>query len=110
MTFFALKSGVVALDIANSSKSNYFYVLFSFVAGFPIALKIIAGDAARDPGGFDRNAFHEVMNREIVGFFNRTLRVGGDMLTKGAQQCATGRHDATGRDAAVHSQTVHWKL
>jgi hypothetical protein len=34
MTFFALKSGVVALDIANSSKSNYFYVLFSFVAGF----------------------------------------------------------------------------
>jgi hypothetical protein len=34
MTFFALKSGVVALDIANSAKSNYFYVLFSFVAGF----------------------------------------------------------------------------
>jgi sulfite exporter TauE/SafE len=34
MTFFALKSGVVALDVLNSSKSNYFYVLFSFAAGF----------------------------------------------------------------------------
>jgi len=34
MTFFALKSGVVALEVGNSSKSNYFYVLFSFAAGF----------------------------------------------------------------------------
>ena len=34
MTFFALKSGVVALDIANSGKSPYFYILFSFAAGF----------------------------------------------------------------------------
>jgi sulfite exporter TauE/SafE len=34
MTFFALKSGVVALDIANSDRSTYFYVLFSFAAGF----------------------------------------------------------------------------
>ena len=34
MTFFALKSGVVALDIANNSKSIYFYVLFAFAAGF----------------------------------------------------------------------------
>src|SRR5215210_3921632 len=34
MTFFALKSGVVALDIANSSKSAYFYILFAFAAGF----------------------------------------------------------------------------
>jgi hypothetical protein len=34
MTFFALKSGVVALDIINSSKSAYFYILFAFAAGF----------------------------------------------------------------------------
>jgi hypothetical protein len=34
LTFFALKSGVVALDIANSNKSAYFYILFSFAAGF----------------------------------------------------------------------------
>jgi hypothetical protein len=34
MTFFALKSGVVALDIVNSSKSTYFYILFAFAAGF----------------------------------------------------------------------------
>ena len=34
MTFFALKSGVVALDIVNSSKSAYFYILFAFAAGF----------------------------------------------------------------------------
>jgi hypothetical protein len=34
MTFFALKSGVVALDIVNSSKSVYFYILFAFAAGF----------------------------------------------------------------------------
>ena len=34
MTFFALKSGVVALEIANTSKTTYFYVLFSFAAGF----------------------------------------------------------------------------
>jgi hypothetical protein len=34
MTFFALKSGVVALDIANNSRSTYFYVLFAFAAGF----------------------------------------------------------------------------
>jgi sulfite exporter TauE/SafE len=35
ITFFALKSGVVALDITNhQSKSTYFYILFAFAAGF----------------------------------------------------------------------------
>ena len=47
---------------------------FSFVASFPLALKIVAGEAARDPDGFDRDALHEVMNREVLGFFDRTLR------------------------------------
>jgi predicted dienelactone hydrolase len=58
---------------------------FSFVASFPTALRIVAGEGARDPDGFDRNALHEVMNREIVGFFNRTLRPAGDTLTTGAR-------------------------
>ena len=58
---------------------------FSFVTSFPTVLRIVAGEGARDPDGFDRNAFHEVMNREIVAFFNRTLRPGGDTLTREAQ-------------------------
>jgi predicted dienelactone hydrolase len=58
---------------------------FSFLAGFPTALKIVAGEGARDPDGFDRDALHEVMNREIVGFFNRTLRPGDTTLARGAR-------------------------
>ncbi len=58
---------------------------FSFVTSFPWALKILAGEGARDPDGFDRDVFHEVMNREIAGFFNRTLRPGEAPLTNGAQ-------------------------
>jgi hypothetical protein len=34
MTFFALKSGVVALDVGDGAKSVYFYILFAFAAGF----------------------------------------------------------------------------
>jgi predicted dienelactone hydrolase len=33
----------------------------------------VAGEAARDPEGFDRDAMHETMNLEIVGFFDRKL-------------------------------------
>ena len=33
-TFFALKSGVVALDVVSGSRSTYFYILFAFAAGF----------------------------------------------------------------------------
>jgi predicted dienelactone hydrolase len=58
---------------------------FSFMARFPTALKIMAGEGARDPDGFDRDALHEVMNREIVGFFNRTLPPVGERHTTGAQ-------------------------
>ncbi len=58
---------------------------FSFVASFPTVLKIVAGEGARDPDGFDRDAFHAVMNREIVAFFNRTLRPDGAPPTEGAQ-------------------------
>jgi len=58
---------------------------FSFIASFPTALKIVAGEGARDPDGFDRDALHEAMNWEIVRFFNRTLRAGEETHTKGAQ-------------------------
>jgi len=58
---------------------------YSFVTSFPSVLRIIAGEGARDPDGFDRDAFHQVRNREIVEFFNRTLRPGGDALAMGAQ-------------------------
>jgi len=46
---------------------------FSFVTSFPWALGLMAGEAARDPEGFDRNAMHEMLNAEIVGFFDRKL-------------------------------------
>jgi predicted dienelactone hydrolase len=49
---------------------------FSFVASFPGILKLVAGEAAQDPEGFDRDAMHEVMNLEIVGFFDRKLSSG----------------------------------
>ena len=49
MTFFALKSGVVALDIVNSSKSTYFYILFAFAAGFSerLAQDMLVGSTRR---------------------------------------------------------------
>ena len=58
---------------------------FSFVASFPWALKILAGDAARDTVSFDRDAFHQVMNREIAAFFDRTLRTSAGPPTRSAQ-------------------------
>jgi hypothetical protein len=36
----------------------------------------VAGEAARDPEGFDRDTMHEVMNPEVVSFFDRKLRAG----------------------------------
>jgi predicted dienelactone hydrolase len=49
---------------------------FSFVSSFPGVLKLVAGEAARDPEGFDREAMHKVMNSEIIGFFDRKLPSG----------------------------------
>jgi len=67
---------------------------FSFVASFPTALKIVAGEGARDPDGFDRDAFHEVVNREIVGFFNRTLRPTDDVVTTSDRPSSCRSHEA----------------
>jgi predicted dienelactone hydrolase len=58
---------------------------FSFVASFPWALRFVVGEAARDPEGFDRDAMHEVINPEIVGFFNRKLRADEPDRRGGAQ-------------------------
>jgi len=46
---------------------------FSFVASFPGVLNLVAGEAAKDPESFDRDALHETMNSEIVDFFDRKL-------------------------------------
>jgi predicted dienelactone hydrolase len=46
---------------------------FSFVASFPGLLKLVAGEAEQDPEGLDRDTMHEVINVEIVGFFDRKL-------------------------------------
>ena len=69
---------------------------FSFVASFPTALKIVAGAAARDPDGFDRDGLHEVMNREIVGYFDRTLRPAAATLAKGAQPASCRSRELRG--------------
>jgi predicted dienelactone hydrolase len=80
---------------------------FSFVASFPTALKIVAGEGARDPDGFDRDAFHEVMNREIVGFFDRTLRPAGGTLTKGAQPPSCRSRESRGDRAPGRAPTLN---
>lgn len=46
---------------------------FSFIARYPWALTFVAGEGARDPKGFDRDALHARMNPEIVDFFDRAL-------------------------------------
>ena len=53
---------------------------FSFVTSFPRLLKIVAGEAARDPEGLDRDTMHEVMNPEVVSFFDRKFRAGESTL------------------------------
>jgi predicted dienelactone hydrolase len=68
--------------LAKALPSHTEYVLiqraghFSFVASFPGMLTLMAGEAARDPEGLDRDRMHEVMNREIVDFFDRKLPSG----------------------------------
>jgi hypothetical protein len=61
MTFFALKSGVVALDIVNSSKSAYFYILFAFAAGFSerLAQDMLLGPTVGAAAAKGKLAAHE---------------------------------------------------
>lgn len=46
---------------------------YSFLAPFPEPQKEQFGKLAQDPAGFDREAFHRQMNREIVLFIEATL-------------------------------------
>lgn len=46
---------------------------YSFIAPFPSSIKYEVGDAADDPKGFNREQFHETLNREIGEFFNEAL-------------------------------------
>src|SRR5262249_59902597 len=69
---------------------------FSFVASFPAALKIVAGEAARDPDAFDRDALHEVMNREIVRHFDRTLRATEATSTKSTRPASCRSRELRG--------------
>jgi hypothetical protein len=53
MTFFGLKSGLIALDLGDGEKNFYFYVLFSFAAGFSERLAqdmLLAGAIGRVTG------------------------------------------------------------
>jgi predicted dienelactone hydrolase len=86
---------------------------FSFVARFPGILRVVAGEAAQDPEGLDRDAMHEVMNREIVDFFHRTLPSGHARQTTvdrprhhaaHARSGVTRRPAGAGRPAAA----AHW--
>jgi len=47
---------------------------FAFLAPLPPAIAAEAPALAKDRPGFDRAAFHERLNAEIVAFFARTLR------------------------------------
>jgi predicted dienelactone hydrolase len=53
-------------------------------------------DLTRDPDGFDRDALHEVMNREIVGFFDHTLPPAGGTLAKSPQPASCRSRESTG--------------
>jgi hypothetical protein len=55
-TFFALKSGVIALDIASGSRSTYFYILFAFAAGFSerLAQDMLLGPTVQAAGARGR--------------------------------------------------------
>jgi predicted dienelactone hydrolase len=46
---------------------------FSFIAQFPEMIRDSVGEVSTDPAGFDRNVFHQQMNREIVEFLSRAL-------------------------------------
>lgn len=45
----------------------------TFIAPFPSMLASLVGDAAKDPPGVDRAAFHRRLNTEVVAFFDRAL-------------------------------------
>ena len=45
----------------------------SFLMPCPPAITKVAGDACVDPPGFDRAAFHEQFNAQVLTFFRQNL-------------------------------------
>src|SRR5919201_528238 len=68
LTFFALKSGVVALDIADAKRSTYFYVLFAFAAGFSerLAQDMLLGPAAEAAGSLRRPRDQQLADEQVT--------------------------------------------
>jgi hypothetical protein len=60
MTYLALKSGVIGLDLSNQAGSSYYYIVFSFAAGFSerLAQDMLLGSTlgAAGSGGKDHNS------------------------------------------------------
>jgi predicted dienelactone hydrolase len=80
---------------------------FSFVASFPRVLRLVAGEAAQDPEGFDRDAMHEVVNSEIVGFFDRKLpsdRTRWTMIAPRERSRSAGLPGVTSAPAAIFAR------
>lgn len=50
---------------------------YAFLMPFPASVLDEVGAPAQDPPGFDRVAFHERLNREVVDFFDRALAFAG---------------------------------
>jgi predicted dienelactone hydrolase len=46
---------------------------FSFLSPFPESIKAMAGVAAIDPEGFDREKIHHELNAEVLDFFKKNL-------------------------------------
>jgi len=46
---------------------------FSFLSPFPESIKAMAGVAAMDPEGFNREKFHQELNVEVLNFLKKTL-------------------------------------
>jgi hypothetical protein len=53
MTYLALESGVIGIDLANHAKSSYYFVVFSFAAGFSerLAQDMLLGSTLASFGG-----------------------------------------------------------
>jgi hypothetical protein len=67
-TFFALKSGVVALDISDAKRSTYFFVLFAFAAGFSerLAQDMLLGPTVQAAGRVRRPRDQPQADEQVV--------------------------------------------
>lgn len=66
ITYLALKSGVIGIDLANNAGSSYYYVVFSFAAGFSerLAQDMLLGTTLEALGGRGKNGKCEEKDSE----------------------------------------------